>query len=150
MVVIHVPGRVHRMSTQEELFIETKHRGFYDVTSQIKGRVAARRMDVGLVTLFIPHTSASLIVQENADPAVLHDLESFFARLVPDGDPGYRHQSEGPDDMPAHIRSALTQTSMSIPISSGRMCLGTWQGIYVYEHRTAPHQRRLILHFSDT
>ncbi len=149
MVLMHAPVRVHRMSTQEELFIETKHRGFYDVTSQIKGRVAARRMDIGLLTLFIPHTSASLIIQENADPAVLHDLENFFARLVPDGDPSYQHRSEGPDDMPAHIRSALTQTSLSIPISSGRMCLGTWQGIYVYEHRAAAHQRRLILHYTD-
>lgn len=138
------------MSVQEELFIQTQHRGFYDLTSQVKGRVAARRTDVGLLTLFIPHTSASLIIQENADPAVLNDLENFFARLVPDGDPTYQHRSEGPDDMPAHIRSALTQTSLSIPISSGMLCLGTWQGLYLYEHRAEAHQRRLILHFSDT
>ena len=150
MVVTQASVRIHRMTTQEELFIQTQHRGFYDISADVKGRVAARRLDVGLLTLFIPHTSASLIIQENADPAVLHDLENFFTKLVPDGDPGYEHRSEGPDDMPAHIRSALTQTHLSIPISSGRLCLGTWQGIYLYEHRTDPHQRRVILHFSDS
>lgn len=100
----------------------------------------------GLLTMFIPHTSASLIIQENADPDVLTDLNQFFNRLVPDGDPLYDHQAEGPDDMPAHIRSALTQTQLSIPIRENRMALGIWQGIYLFEHRVYPHNRNVLLH----
>ena len=100
----------------------------------------------GLLTLFIPHTSASLIIQENADPDVLTDLNRFFNRLVPDGDPLYDHQAEGPDDMPAHIRSALTQTQLSIPVRERRMVLGIWQGIYLFEHRLYPHSRNVLLH----
>jgi secondary thiamine-phosphate synthase enzyme len=99
-----------------------------------------------LLTLFVQHTSASLLIQENADPEVRRDLERFFQRLVPYGDPLFRHTSEGPDDMPAHVRAALTTTSLSIPIQNGKPALGTWQGIYLYEHRTAPHRRQVILH----
>jgi len=105
--------------------------------------------DTGLLTLFIQHTSASLVIQENADPDVVLDLADFFERLVPENDARYRHTTEGPDDMPAHIRSALTQTSLSIPVFSGRMALGTWQGIYVFEHRSAPQRRRVVLHLLD-
>lgn len=100
----------------------------------------------GLLTLHVRHTSASLLIQENADPEVQSDLERFFARLVPRGDPIFRHTAEGPDDMPAHVRSALTATSLSIPVVDGRPALGTWQGIYVYEHRDAPHRRRVAAH----
>ena len=100
----------------------------------------------GLLTLFIPHTSASLIIQENADPDVLTDLNHFFNRLVPDGDPLYDHQAEGPDDMPAHIRAALTQTQLSIPVRENRMAIGIWQGIYLFEHRVYPHNRNVLLH----
>ena len=100
----------------------------------------------GLLTLHVRHTSASLLIQENADPEVQRDLERFFSRLVPQGDPIFRHTSEGPDDMPAHVRSALTATSLSVPVAGGGPALGTWQGIYLYEHREAPHQRRVVAH----
>ena len=100
----------------------------------------------GLLTLHVRHTSASLLIQENADPEVQRDLERFFARLVPRGDPIFRHTAEGPDDMPAHVRAALTATSLSIPVVDGRPALGTWQGIYLYEHRDAPHRRRVAAH----
>ena len=100
----------------------------------------------GLLTLHVRHTSASLVIQENADPEVRRDLERFFTRLVPPGDPLFRHTSEGPDDMPAHVRTALTSTSLSIPVTGGRAALGTWQGIYLYEHRDAPHRRRVAAH----
>lgn len=100
----------------------------------------------GLLTLHLQHTSASLLIQENADPEVQRDLERFFARLVPEGDPLFRHTCEGPDDMPAHVRTALTATGLSIPVRDGRPTLGTWQGIYLYEHRTAPHRRRIAAH----
>jgi secondary thiamine-phosphate synthase enzyme len=100
----------------------------------------------GLLTLHVRHTSASLLIQENADPEVQRDLERFFDRLVPQGDPIFRHTAEGPDDMPAHVRSALTTTTLSLPVDGGRPLLGTWQGIYLYEHRTAPHPRRITAH----
>ncbi len=100
----------------------------------------------GLLTLHVCHTSASLLIQENADPEVQRDLERFFQRLVPSGDPIFRHTSEGPDDMPAHVRSALTSTTLSIPVAGGRPALGTWQGTYLYEHRDAPHRRRVVAH----
>jgi secondary thiamine-phosphate synthase enzyme len=100
----------------------------------------------GLLTLHVRHTSASLLIQENADPKVQRDLERFFARLVPQGDPIFRHTAEGPDDMPAHVRSALTSTSLSIPVLRGQPALGTWQGIYLYEHRDQPHTRRIAIH----
>ncbi len=120
-------------------------RGLYAVTREIERVLASFQPVDGLLTIFLQHTSASLLVQENADPDVLGDLERFFARLVADGDPMFRHDAEGPDDMPAHVRASLTQTSLSVPIVAGRLALGTWQGIYVYEHRHHPHRRTLML-----
>ena len=105
-----------------------------------------QKFSTGLLTVFIPHTSASIVIQENADPDVLHDLTNFFQQLVPEGDSNYLHSSEGPDDMPAHIRSALTQTQISIPVYSGSLSLGTWQDIYLFEHRIQPHTRNILLH----
>lgn len=121
-------------------------KGFCNITQEIEIWVSAQDVRTGLLTVYIPHTSASLVIQENADPDVLRDLQDFFDRLVPDGDPRYLHDTEGPDDMPAHIRSALTQTQISIPIVKGCMTLGTWQGIYIFEHRALPHKREIILH----
>lgn len=121
-------------------------RGIYDATGRVAQVVAAAGVDTGLCTLFIRHTSASLIIQENADPAVLVDLETFLSRLAPDGDPAHTHTAEGPDDMPGHIRSVLTATTLSIPVTAGRLALGTWQGIYVWEHRHRAHHRSLVVH----
>jgi secondary thiamine-phosphate synthase enzyme len=132
--------------SQHPLQVETRGRGFYDITSRAQACVQESGVRLGLMTLFIAHTSASLLIQENADPEVQRDLERFFGRLVPDGDPLFLHMEEGPDDMPAHVRSALTQTSLSIPIRDGRLALGTWQGIYLYEHRRRPHRREVLLH----
>ena len=128
---------------QTSITVATRGRGTYDVTREVDALVAASGIARGLATLFIHHTSASLIVCENADPAVRSDLEAWLARAVPDGDALFEHVAEGPDDMPAHVRSALTGTSLAIPVRSGRLDLGTWQGIYVYEHRHAPHARRV-------
>ncbi len=128
------------------LEVATKGRGFYDVTDRVVGWVAASTLENGLLTIYLPHTSASLLIQENYDPEVKADLERFFARLVPDGDPLFRHVLEGPDDMPAHVRAALTQTHLSIPVIQGQPGLGTWQGIYLLEHRTHPQRRRVLLH----
>ena len=130
---------------QEELVIETWGRGSVEITEQVAAAVDASDVDDGLCHLFIRHTSASLMVNENADPAVLKDLETFMRDLVPDGDPRFRHTAEGPDDMPAHIRSVLTQTDLSIPVRGGRLALGTWQGIYLWEHRSAPHRRSVLV-----
>jgi len=124
----------------------TRGRGLTDVTARVAGWVAESGMQTGLLTVFVRHTSASLVIQENADPAVQRDLERFFARLVRDGDPLFEHDQEGPDDMPAHVRAALTQTQLSIPLVGGRLALGTWQGIYLYEHRTHSHRREIALH----
>ncbi len=121
-------------------------RALYDVTRQVAAVVGRAGLHTGLCTLFIRHTSASLIIQENADPAVLVDLETFMARLAPDGDRAHTHTAEGPDDMPGHIRSVLTATSLSIPITAGRLALGTWQGVYVWEHRHRPHHRTVVVH----
>ena len=129
-----------------EFRMATSGRGLVEFTDQVVGWVAASDITTGLLTLHVRHTSASLVIQENADPEVLNDLERFFARLVPDGDGIFRHTAEGPDDMPAHVRSALTATSLSLPVSAGRPALGTWQGIYLYEHRQAPHDRRIAAH----
>src|SRR5512143_1340901 len=126
-----------------ELSISTHGRGTYDITRDVTRIVGASSAHVGLSTVFVHHTSASLIICENADPSVRRDLEAFAARLVPDGDPLFTHDAEGDDDMPAHIRSVLTQTSIGIPIELGRLALGTWQGLYLWEHRTAPHDRRV-------
>ena len=130
---------------QHEISVKTRGKGLHEVTPEIANWVAGQDMDSGLIVVFIRHTSASLIVQENADPDVLLDLETFFQQLVPQDRGSYRHGAEGPDDMPAHIRAALMQTQLSIPIVAGRLGLGTWQGIYVYEHRDAPHTRHLLL-----
>ena len=128
-----------------ELTIATRGRDIYDITQDIVRIVAASRAREGLATIWIAHTSASLIVCENADPSVRSDLEAFAARLVPDGDRLFRHNDEGPDDMPAHVRTVLTQTSIGVPIAAGKLTLGTWQGLYLGEHRTAPHDRRVTI-----
>ena len=131
-----------------EMAVSTRGPGLYECTREVAEFVHGAGVTEGLCTLFIRHTSASLVIQENADPDVRRDLEAFFRRLVPSGDPLYRHTCEGPDDMPAHVRSALTQTSLSIPISHGRLGLGQWQGIYVWEHRDAPHTRSVLMHIA--
>ncbi|MBL8301746.1 MAG: YjbQ family protein [Ideonella sp.] len=128
------------------LAIDSRGRGLREITEQVRSWVAASGMQDGLLTLFVRHTSASLLIQENADPDVRGDLERFFTRLVPDGDALFRHQDEGPDDMPAHVRAALTAVQLSIPLHRGRLALGTWQGIYLWEHRTRPHRREVALH----
>ncbi len=130
---------------QEELVIETRGRGSFEITADVAALVDGSSITDGLCHLFIRHTSASLMVNENADPVVLEDLETFMRDLVPDGDPRFRHTAEGPDDMPAHIRSLLTQTDLSIPVRAGQLTLGTWQGIYLWEHRTRPHRRTVIV-----
>ena len=129
-----------------KFFVSTKGRGIYKIRREVENWMQHQNIRSGLLTLFIPHTSASLIIQENADPDVLTDLNQFFNRLVPDGDPLYDHQAEGPDDMPAHIRAALTQTQLSIPVRENRMALGIWQGIYLFEHRVYSHNRNVLLH----
>lgn len=130
---------------QSTLECRTNGRGTTEVTREVAECVAAAGVDTGLCHIFIRHTSASLIITENADPAVRRDLDRFLARLVPDGAPVFEHAAEGPDDMPAHVRSVLTQTGISVPIVDGRLALGTWQGLFVWEHRTSPHTRRLIV-----
>ncbi|WP_428485138.1 secondary thiamine-phosphate synthase enzyme YjbQ [Rhodopila sp.] len=129
----------------EPLHVQTAGQAFYDVTRAIRVWLEQQRVTTGLLTIWCRHTSASLVVQENADPDVRADLLDFFRRLVPE-DSGYRHDVEGPDDMPAHIKAALTQTSLSLPILAGQPTLGTWQAIYLFEHRTAPQDRTLLLH----
>ena len=131
---------------QGRLAIRTTGRGLVDVTAQVADELRASGIAHGLLTVFVRHTSASLLIQENADPDVRHDLERFFSRLVKDGDPLFQHRSEGPDDMPAHVRAALTATQLSIPVSDARLALGTWQAIYLWEHRTHPHARELVVH----
>ena len=128
------------------LEIPTRGKGLYPFTREVAQWIASLKIDTGLLTVFVQHTSASLAIQENADPDVVRDLADYFERLAPENDPRYRHQNEGPDDMPAHIRSALTQTSLTIPVVRGRMALGTWQGIYLFEHRAAAHRRVVVLH----
>ena len=127
------------------LQVDTRGRGLIDVTRPVAEWVAACGMSQGLLTVFVRHTSASLLVQENADPEVQADLERFFSRLVPDGDTLFRHRDEGPDDMPAHVRSALTAVQLSIPVDGRRLALGTWQGLYLWEHRHAAHERHVIV-----
>lgn len=130
-----------------EFSISTRGRGLYEFTDEITRWITGNHLKDGLLTLHLRHTSASLLIQENADPDVRRDLENFFARLVRDGDPLFIHTAEGDDDMPAHIRTALTTVNLSIPVHAGRLALGTWQGIYVWEHRRAPHSRRVAAHF---
>jgi len=128
------------------LQISTHGKGLYEFTGQISDWLAERKVRTGLLTVFVQHTSASLVIQENADPDVVHDLAVFFSRVAPEDNRLYRHTIEGPDDMPAHIRAALTATQLSIPVERGRMTLGTWQGVYLFEHRAAPHRRSVVLH----
>jgi secondary thiamine-phosphate synthase enzyme len=125
--------------------VATKGRGTYEITDQVARAVRASGLERGLCVVFVHHTSASLILCENADPSVRSDLERYFARLVPDGDPVFRHTAEGPDDMPAHVRSILTASSLSIPVDRSRLDLGTWQGVYLWEHRADPHRRRITV-----
>jgi secondary thiamine-phosphate synthase enzyme len=129
-----------------EIVLPTRGRGLVEFTEQVAALVERSGLQNGLVTLLVQHTSASLLIQENADPEVRRDLERFFGRLAPDGDPLFRHTAEGEDDMPAHVRAALTAVSLNIPFSRGRLALGTWQGIYLWEHRTAPHRRLVTVH----
>lgn len=126
--------------------INTPGRGLIAITDEVRARVAQSSIRQGMLTLFIRHTSASLLIQENADPDVLGDLERFFARLVPDGDQMFAHRSEGADDMPAHVRSALTATQLCVPLIDGSLALGTWQGIYLWEHRMRGHAREIVVH----
>ena len=133
------------MTRQETLEFSTRGRGTYEITNQVKRVIQQSGITTGICQLFIHHTSASLILCENADPSVRSDLEAFLARLAPDGDPRYEHAMEGTDDMPAHIRSILTKMDLSFPIIQGRAGLGTWQGVYLYEHRTHPHHRRVTV-----
>ena len=130
------------------LSIATRGQGLWMITRETAAWVAECGIGTGLLTVFVQHTSASLTIQENADPDVIRDMNEFFRRLVKENEPWYRHTSEGSDDMPSHIRAALTQTSLSIPVISGRLALGTWQGIYLFEHRARPHQRSVVLHLA--
>jgi secondary thiamine-phosphate synthase enzyme len=132
--------------SSDSLQVQTRGKGLYEITDQIAGWLRESKIRSGLLTVFVQHTSASLTIQENADPDVVHDLNAFFERLVVEDNRLYRHTVEGPDDMPAHIRAALTLTQLSIPVQQGRMALGTWQGIYLFEHRAAPHRRSVVLH----
>jgi len=137
---------------QSRLAIETRGAGLYEFTDAVARFVREARVDIGLLTLFVCHTSCSLLIQENADPDVQRDLSAFFARLVPPADDPamayLSHRAEGPDDMPAHIKAAVLPVSLSIPVSGGRLALGTWQGIYLFEHRTSPHRREVVLHLT--
>ena len=123
----------------------TRGKGLVEITPAVARWVGEQRMSTGLLTLFCRHTSASLLIQENADPTVRSDLENYFERLAPEGD-RYSHDLEGPDDMPAHLKTALTQTSLSVPVGDGRLLLGTWQGLYLFEHRAQSHERQIVLH----
>jgi secondary thiamine-phosphate synthase enzyme len=133
------------MVAQQRLTLATRGRGTYDITGQVEGVVRGAGVATGICHVFVHHTSASLILCENADPTVRRDLEAFLARLVPDGDRLFDHTDEGPDDMPAHIRAVLTKADLTLPVTGGRCALGTWQGIYLYEHRTRPHQRQVTV-----
>jgi secondary thiamine-phosphate synthase enzyme len=132
--------------TLDKLTVSTRARGFYEITRDVQSCIARANVETGLCTLHLQHTSASLLIQENADPDVQRDFERFFARLIPDGDPLFVHTVEGKDDMPAHVRTAITTVNLSIPIVRGRLTLGTWQGIYLWEHRTTPHTRNVVVH----
>jgi len=130
----------------KQLFVDTAGQGLQEITAEVNAAVHASKIEEGLCTLFVRHTSASLVIQENADPTAKSDLERWLNRLVPEGDPFYRHDAEGPDDMPSHIKAALTATSLSIPVSRKRLVLGQWQGIYLWEHRRRGSRRELVVH----
>ncbi len=129
----------------ETLVVATRRQGLQEITREVAGWVVCQGLTTGLLTLFCRHTSASLLIQENADPDVARDLEDWAAQIAP-ASADYRHQDEGPDDMPAHLRTALTGVSLSVPLTGGRLALGTWQGIYLFEHRARPHRREIVLH----
>jgi len=131
--------------SQSEIHLSTEGRGTYDLTARVQNAVTESGVDIGMCNVFIRHTSASLMLCENADPAVMRDLETFMSRLAPDGDSAHTHTAEGPDDMPSHIRSVLTHADLNLPVRGGRCDLGTWQGVYLWEHRYAPHQRKVIV-----
>lgn len=133
------------MISQQELHVSTTGRGTYDISSDIQQAVRKSGVNTGICHVFVRHTSASLMLCENADPDVRRDLETFMSRVVPDGDPDFLHSSEGPDDMPAHVRSVLTQSDLNIPVLDNRCALGTWQGVYLWEHRYRPHNRKVLL-----
>lgn len=133
------------MTTRTSFEVPTAGRGTYDITQEVRDAVARSGTAEGLVHVFVHHTSASVILCENADDSVRSDLETYFGRLVPDGDAMFRHDAEGPDDMPAHVRTILTASSISVPVAGGRADLGTWQGIYLWEHRSSPHRRRVTV-----
>ena len=133
------------MYSARSFTVQSQGRGTYEITDRVQQIVHKSGLVEGLCHVFLHHTSASLILCENADPSVRHDLERFFARLVPDGDPDFRHADEGPDDMPAHVRTILTQTALALPVADGACDLGTWQGLFLWEHRTAPHRRRITV-----
>lgn len=133
------------MISQAEFEVATRGRGSYEISREVQRAVEASGVNTGLCHVFVCHTSASLMLCENADPSVRDDLERFMATTVPDGDPMFTHTAEGPDDMSAHVRSVLTHTDLNLPVRGGRCALGTWQGVYLWEHRTAPHTRRLIV-----
>ena len=128
------------------LEVSVSRPGLHEITAEVSDRVRRGGLTAGLCTLFIRHTSASLVIQENADPSARHDLETWLTRLVPEGDPNYSHTLEGPDDMPAHIKAALTATSLAVPVLDGRLALGTWQGIFLWEHRSGRHTREIVVH----
>jgi len=130
---------------QDSFAVHTRGRGFSDITAQVDNLVTASGVQTGIANIFTAHTSCSLLISENADPAVRRDMERWFARAVPDGDPLFEHDAEGPDDMPAHIRSTLTGVTLTVPVQAGQLRLGTWQGIYLWEHRSHPHQRKIIV-----
>lgn len=132
-------------ATSKTITVETRGRGTHEITQQVQEAVAGSGIHDGLCTVFIHHTSASLIINENADRDVQRDLDAFLSRLVPDGDPLFIHTMEGPDDMPAHVKTAITQTSLSIPVAGGRCALGTWQGVFVWEHRRRGHRRKVTV-----
>jgi secondary thiamine-phosphate synthase enzyme len=134
------------MRQRSEVLVVDTRRGLNEITPAVTTAVRAAEVREGLCSLFIRHTSASLVIQENADPSVCSDLEAFFSRLVPDGHPGFTHVAEGEDDMPAHVKAALLNTSEQVPISGGELVLGSWQGIYVWEHRDSPHRRQVFVH----
>jgi secondary thiamine-phosphate synthase enzyme len=140
-----VAGNHLRQATRE-FVVSTRGRGFYEITAPVGAWVREQGLREGLLTLLVRHTSASLLIQENADPEVRRDLERFFSRLIPVGDALFRHAAEGEDDMPAHVRTALTAVSLSVPVADGELALGTWQGIYVWEHRADSHVRRVAAH----
>jgi secondary thiamine-phosphate synthase enzyme len=133
------------MLARNEILVDTRGRGTHDLTAKVQSVVTQSGIQTGMCHVFIRHTSASLMLCENADPAVLRDLETFMSRQVPDGDPMFTHTAEGPDDMPAHVRSVLTQSDLTIPVTEGRCSLGTWQGIYLWEHRHRGHSRKVIV-----